>query len=97
MDTQQLIGEIDGLIGDRSIPNTVKAKRLIELATTFWRMLFPELAEGRFDEVSRAEREARWAAFRERGEVDRTAHPELVHYVLNWPATGGGFGWLNPV
>jgi hypothetical protein len=97
MDTQQLIGEIDRVIGDGSIPNTVKAKRLIELARIFWRIIFPELAEGRFDEVSRAEREARWAALRERGEVDRTAHPELVRYVLNWPATGGCFGWLDRV
>lgn len=89
----QVIHQIDEIIRDVYTPRGAKIERLKNLAVICWNEVIPEHGTERFKNLKSAEIQKRWSAVRD--EVEKYETKDQILYVLDWPASSGGFPWVK--
>jgi hypothetical protein len=88
-----IIDRISELIGDKRLPKDQRAPSLKAAANEAWTMLFPEDALSNSPGLSPEVRMQRWR--RVRDQLAGNPDPDKIIRVLESPANGEGFDWLN--
>lgn len=97
MVADELIGKIEAVICDVSVPREARVRQLKKLADECWNSVFPERGSEAYENLGSEEESRRWKEFWERVKprVERSHRRKEIMYVLDWPASGGTFEWVK--
>jgi hypothetical protein len=95
MTTQAIIDAIERVIDDPKMRAGEKGLVLQNLAEEYWKAVFPEIDTSAYERLSAEDQMRRWQEVEERDEVANSRYPQLIRSVINWPATGEIFTWLE--
>ena len=95
MSKQSIIEAIDSVIEDRQMRVGEKVLTLQNLASQYWDTIYPDLGTQTYDTLTTQEKQARWDDVLYGRALSHTNNPEKIKRVLNWPATGEMFDWLE--
>jgi len=95
MSAAEIVCRIHDTIRDVNLPRAKKIAILENLAVTYWKEVFPEYKTPAFDDISADDMATRWTEIRAESGLDRYENREQILYVLDWPASGGNFYWVE--
>ena len=88
-----IIRRIDEVIKETQKPRQTKVEILQHLALTCWREVIPEYGTETLKRLESDEMRRRWSVVRH--EVEKYKTKDQILYVLDWPASGGNFYWVQ--
>lgn len=94
MSVTQIIHKIDEVIRDAHTTRDKKIASLQHLALICWQEVIPEYSNpDKFIQLDQDEIHKRWMNIRD--DIGKYKTKEKILYVLDWPASGGDFYWVQ--